>query len=67
MFDIIIQVVHVFSGKKRVNLIDAMHFIGERKVDGGFSKRALKLQKKYHSTISILRKLRRQKNIIHLK
>lgn len=51
--------------EEQAKLHKALSFIGERKVDGSFSKRALKLQEEHHSSVSILKKLRSTKVVKH--
>lgn len=60
------------TGKKRRELEEALRFIGEKNppekqaLEGLFTARALELQKKHHSSISILKKLRKMKEIKHI-
>lgn len=63
---------HKVTGKKRKELEEALRFIDEknkpeeRALKGLFTARALELQKKHHSSISILKKLRKMKEIKHV-
>jgi len=56
-----------FKGKERKKLEDALLYINERTKAGpdtvgtDFTNRAKELQKEYHSSISILKKLRQTK------
>ncbi len=56
-----------FSGKERKKLESALLYINEKTEAGpdtigtDFTKRAKELQKEYHSSISILKKLRQTK------
>jgi len=45
--------------EKKQELNKALAHIGDRKKDGAFTVRAKKLQQKYHSSITILQRLRK--------
>lgn len=64
-----IQIVPHYNKKERDSLKEALKSINEKTKtkNGIFTTKALGFQKKYHSTINILKKLRKLNNIAHLK
>lgn len=62
-----IQIAPHYNKKERDSLKEALKSINEKTKNGFFTTKALGFQKKYHSTINILKKLRKLNNIAHLK
>lgn len=55
----------LYVGKERESLFKALSIIGACTKAGAFTKKAQEAQKKYHSTISIIRKLKKLRTITH--
>lgn len=61
-----IQIVPKINKEKETELFEALVFIREKKQNGEFTVKAKKFQEEFHSSISILKKLRQTKLIKHI-